>query len=50
MKCIECNKGFCRKRYCWSNHVTYEGVPDQPKIGTKKRLPDEGDNNNTYSY
>ena len=30
MKCIECNRGFCRKRDCWSHYVAYRGVPNQP--------------------
>ena len=37
MKYIECNRGFCNKRDCWSHHAVYGGVPNQPKIGTKKR-------------
>ena len=30
MKCIECNRGFFRKRDCWSHYVAYRGVRNQP--------------------
>ena len=50
MKCKECGRSFCRKTDCWSHHISYGGVPMQPKKGTRKRLPnredDENNNNN----
>ena len=47
MKYIECNRRFYRKKYFWSYNVAYGGVPNQPKIGTKTRQLDEGDNDDT---
>ena len=41
MKCIECDKGFCRDSAgfgCWSHHVAFGGVPCAPRKGTRKRL------------
>ena len=36
LKCLECNKGFCRN-HCWSQHVAHSGIPAAQKYGTKKR-------------
>ena len=39
LKCVECNKGFCRDENgcsCWLHHVALGGVPKAPKRGTAK--------------
>ena len=35
LKCLECNKGFCRN-HCWSHHVAHGWVPAAQKYWTKK--------------
>jgi hypothetical protein len=41
MKCLECDKGFCRDnsgRACWSHHVAMGACPVAPERGRKRRL------------
>ena len=44
LKCLECNKGFCRDdsgRHCWSLHVAHGGLPTAPKRGMIKKKKEE---------
>ena len=41
MKCLECDKGFCRDnsgRACWSHHVAMGACPVAPERGRKRKL------------